>query len=804
VSKGLKIIIWIVSVLIVLVLLLFAAVKIFFPAEKVRALIVENIEKALDREVTVGDASVSIWGGLGLKLENLTIRNQSGFSEEPFFTLENLDVKMKIVPLLRGKYEFGKIALNSFTLFLEKNKSGIMNIDNLGSQDDKDLTAAEGATSVPFLFEKLAVTNSRLVFVDDSSGYNIILDGISLDSKMEKNGFDGIYYSEGMFKIAGLMYKDIKQQINLPDFDFSAELRTRLNNKAEILEIERIDIGLAQLRGQLDGQISSIYTSPVCDLNFITKKFSVIQLASLLPPEMLSDLKEWETGGNIYASASLLGELSKPDKLEFTGKVTCENIKLGHPSINGDLVAEAGEINIRQKAANILFESCTFAGEPLSLKVYMKDIFTPQLTAELELSANLRSFKDYSDEIKELSGRIYADINLNYDLNEPETTQMDGGLVLEDIRLVHSQLAYPIEEIDLECEFRRRDVLIESVEAEIGSSNFKLDGTLIDIIPFIAAPDKVTFPPEIRFALSASYMNFDEIITLIPIDTQAVLSADSATELAQALPKISASGTINIDAGVYSQVEFEKFIGNLEFRDNVLHIDEITTDLYSGSLDGEVIVDYEKVDAPEFQVDFSARDIEINGFLSRMTALDDVVYGRTQMSSSFAGVIGEPTDVIDQLTANGMVLINQGHIDNLPLFKTISDQLKLQTFDREEFRDLRNSFKIQDGNVVFDSYIMKIADAEWEIEGKVGFDGTLDYIINITADSKALAGADILDDLGSLFGEKSGKVTIPVVLTGSYQEPIISLDHSKLTKSADNKIKEESQKLLDNLLKKKD
>jgi AsmA family/AsmA-like C-terminal region len=799
-SKGLKIFVWTVAVLIVMLLLLFAAVKIFFPAEKVRALIIQNIEKTLNRKVTVDDASISIWGGLGLKLHNLTVSNHPAFSEEPLFTLDNLDVKMKIIPLISGKYEFGKISLNTFTLFLEKSESGAFNFDDLGSPDEKEITAAEGATSIPFIFEKLEVKSSRLVFIDDSSGYNIFLEGISLDSKMEKNGFDGVFYSEGMLNISALKFEDKKQLINLPNLAFSAELKTRLNQKSETLEIEKIDIGLAELSGQLDGQISSIYSAPVCDLNFITKKFSILQMASILPLDVIKDFADWETDGDIFASASLTGELLTPKNLDFTGKVSFENIKLGHPSINGDLIAETGEINIKQKAVNFLFESCTFAGEPVSLKLYMKDIFTPQLTADIELSANLRSFRDYFKDINELSGRIYADINLNYDLNEPETTQIDGGLVLEDIRLVHSNLAYPIEEIDLECEFRRRDILIESLNAEIGSSTFKLDGTMIDIIPYLSAPEKVSIPPVIRFTLSSSYMNFDEIITMIPVDSQTAIITDSTTELTQALPKLSATGTIDISSGVYSQVEFEQFIGNLEFRDKVLHIDKIETELYGGLLDGEVIVDYENANAPEFQIDFSARDIEINKFMSRMTALDDMIFGRTQMSSSFAGVIGEPTDVIDQLTAKGMVLINEGRITNLPLLKTIADNLQLQTFDEEKFRDFRNSFKIQDGKVIFDSHSMKIANADWELSGIVGFDGELDYNIIITADRKTLLGTGVFDDLGDLFGKKGGKVTIPVRLTGNYQEPKIALDRSKLTESADKRLKEEGQKLLNNLL----
>jgi uncharacterized protein involved in outer membrane biogenesis len=801
VTKGKKILVWAVSVIIVLVLLLFAAVKIFFPADRVQELIVQNIEKSLNRPVTVGKASVTIWGGIGLKLEDLTVGNRPGFARDNFFTLEDLNVKLKLWPLLSGKMEFGSIALNALTVNLEKSPEGILNFADLGEHETEahetgEVDAAKGATTVPFLFDKLHVANSQINFYDDSSGYVLTLDGCGLSSRLARNGYDESLYAEGKLEIAKILISDNTGQMDFPQLDFSAEMKMRLDSKTEVLEIEKINLDLAQLQGQMDGRITSIMSAPVCDLAFRTKKFTPEQLLSLLPPEIYSQLGELKGNGDLFASASLKGELNDKNKLDFAGKLTFDRVSLNSSKIEGDIEIETAEINFNRKAANLLFENCLFAGEPVSIKLYIKDIFNPVINGDIALSVNLRSFRNFSDKI----------------IKKPEVTTLDGGLVIEDLTLTHTELTQPIEEIDLECEFKKQDIILDKFEAEIGRSRFSLNGTLKDILPLLAAPDSRNSHPEITFTLNSSYLNLDELAALIPVDTSAIGIADeipaeddtsSAEAVAdQTLPDITARGDISIAKGFYSMVEFENFRGQLDYRDNVLHLEKVQADLYGGQAQADVIVDYENVKQPQFSLDFDAQDIEINDYLSRTTGLKDVLYGKTRMSSSFSGTLGDPAEVLNMLTANGWAEIDDGNVRNLPLLKNIIEKLGFKTFEEERIRDLKNSFRIEDGKVKFEDFSMNLAKANWDISGAVGFDGSMDYDIAVLVNKSSLTGGGVLSDLGSLLGKDDGKIAIPIKLTGSYHDPILKIDRSKLIESADKKLEEEGKKLLQNLFKK--
>ena len=814
-SKGPKRLLWTVSILFVLVLVLFAAVKVFFPAEKVQAIIVSKIEESLNRPVTVGSAGVTIWGGIGLQISDLKVKNHAGFAEEDFIALGKLEVGLKFWPLLKGKYVFSKFKLNDLDINLEKQKDGQINFGDLGQHEGEQVEPAAGATSIPFLFDKLELQNSRLNYRDDSLGVALSFGQIDLLSKLSENGFDDSYYAEGDFSVGRAIINQNGREFDIPNLRFRGDMKLKLDLQHEIITVDKFIVYLADISGQLEGQVGSIFQKPNFDLSFRSKRFTTQQVLELIPTDFNPLLEDMDGSGEMTFSADLNGELNGTDKIDLSARMLFENINLKSPRVDGAFVIHNGEITLRQKAVSFLFESCTFDNEPFSAKIFVADFTNPQITAELAMSVNLRTFRDYSDEIDEMSGRLYGNINLFADLKNRENTRADGGIVLEDFRLHHSALPEPIEEIDFECEFKREDIVLEKCEMEIGDSRFRLDGQMIDIIPFLAAPDLGKYKPYFLLDLYADYLNLDQLMGFLPIDTAAYATFDEAgrkterqpgltdTKLADTLPVFSAKGRIKADRGIYTGIQFDDLTAQLDYRDHVLHLEQINARLYDGSAVGEIIVDYENLKAPQFQIDMDASNVEINSILSRTTALDDILFGKVEMKSSFAGVAGNPQEVIDRLTANGKVTMSEGMIRNFPLLKNISSQLGLKTFDEGRIRNLYNTFTIKDGKIGFDDFTMMISGAEWSINGQAGFDGSLDYNLGIKLDQNSLSGSDVLQSLGSILGSKNNNVVIPVRLTGTYSEPNIEIDRSKLTESADNKIQEEGQKLLNNLFKKK-
>ena len=58
--------------------------------------ILTRAEDALGREVSIGDIGVTLRGGLGVRLNDVTVADDPAFSEEPFVRASNLQVNAKL------------------------------------------------------------------------------------------------------------------------------------------------------------------------------------------------------------------------------------------------------------------------------------------------------------------------------------------------------------------------------------------------------------------------------------------------------------------------------------------------------------------------------------------------------------------------------------------------------------------------------------------------------------------------------------------------------------------------------------
>ena len=94
-KKLLKILAWIAGIFIVLLILVVVGFKLFFPAEKAKAMAIEKASAQLGREITIEGIDLSIWGGLGIQLVDVAVANPPEFEGGEFLSADNVDLKLK-------------------------------------------------------------------------------------------------------------------------------------------------------------------------------------------------------------------------------------------------------------------------------------------------------------------------------------------------------------------------------------------------------------------------------------------------------------------------------------------------------------------------------------------------------------------------------------------------------------------------------------------------------------------------------------------------------------------------------------
>ena len=107
-------------IFIVLVFLALLAFVATFDANNYKPEIIEQVEKATGRSFTIdGDIHLSIFPWVGLTVENVALGNADGFKAKQFAAIQQLDVKVNVLPLLKKEVQINTIRLHGLDVSLE-------------------------------------------------------------------------------------------------------------------------------------------------------------------------------------------------------------------------------------------------------------------------------------------------------------------------------------------------------------------------------------------------------------------------------------------------------------------------------------------------------------------------------------------------------------------------------------------------------------------------------------------------------------------------------------------------------------
>ncbi|MEY3760214.1 MAG: hypothetical protein RIR39_1705 [Pseudomonadota bacterium] len=139
--KPVKIILFVIAAIAVLLVITIFTLPFFVDPNNFKPEIAAAVKDKTGRDLTVtGELKLSIFPWLGITTGPIALGNASGFQEHPFATLEESDIKVKLLPLLEKKIEISRIAVKGLVLNLAKNPQGISNWSDLTASDTTKTT----------------------------------------------------------------------------------------------------------------------------------------------------------------------------------------------------------------------------------------------------------------------------------------------------------------------------------------------------------------------------------------------------------------------------------------------------------------------------------------------------------------------------------------------------------------------------------------------------------------------------------------------------------------------------------------
>ena len=163
-----------------IILVLIAAVVVFvatFNVNQYRGTIQSELEKRLDRKVALGDMHLGIFPPR-LQVQNLSIADDPKFNDaKPFVEAQELDVSVKLLPLLSKSVEISSLSLQRPSVELIKDAQGTWNFSSITATQKPTPTQSKQQ----FSLGQLAVQDGQVAITDEQSRKpRVVYDHISL------------------------------------------------------------------------------------------------------------------------------------------------------------------------------------------------------------------------------------------------------------------------------------------------------------------------------------------------------------------------------------------------------------------------------------------------------------------------------------------------------------------------------------------------------------------------------------------------------------------------------------------------
>jgi AsmA protein len=193
VGKPVKIILSIIAAMVFLIVIAIFTLPFFVDPNDFKPEIASAVKDKTGRDlILTGELKLSIFPWLGITTGQMALGNAAGFQERPFATLEESDIKVKLLPLLTKKIEISRIIIKGLIINLSKNPQGISNWDDLtvpdvtkttpspptnnnGKQDATDKLAVSAISGI-------AIENALINWDDQRSGKHLLIKDVNLNT----------------------------------------------------------------------------------------------------------------------------------------------------------------------------------------------------------------------------------------------------------------------------------------------------------------------------------------------------------------------------------------------------------------------------------------------------------------------------------------------------------------------------------------------------------------------------------------------------------------------------------------------
>lgn len=771
----------------------------FLFKDQIKAKIVEAINESVDAKVSFTDADLSLFKNFPnatVGIEKLVIINKAPFEGDTLVSLGELNLKMSIKELFKGKEEPLSIQGISSTNGLVNiifNKDGIGNFD-IALKDKKEENAKDEASKpLALKIQNYKIENFTFRYIDQGSKIKMVIDSLNhegtgdfTNSKLDLATKSTAKVSLDMDKINYM--KNVKLTLDaVLGIDLEKSKYTFKENKALI----------NQLPLEFDGFIQMAEKAQIYDLKFKTPTSSFTNFLGLIPSAYAAGLDGVKTTGDFTVNGFAKGELTDTTVPKFNIEIASNNASFQYPNlpksvqnivIDTKIINETGILN--DTYVNLDKLSFRIDQDVFNAKANIKNItVNPIIDAALKGTINLANLsKAYPIKMdKPLAGILKADVTTNFDMASVEKSQYQniknaGTMSLSGFKYTDENNKSMNISTAL-VEFNPSKINLKQFDATTGKSDISINGVLENFYGFMFKKQELKG----NFNMSSNQLAVDDFMTAgEPAKEETKTPAKPADAM-----KIPAflNCTLNAKATtvLYDNLKLKDVSGRLLIKDEKATLENFKTNIFGGSigLNGAVSTK-EKVPTFDMNLGFNQVDIAQTftqlDMMKKIAPIAGIINGKLNSTIKLNGNLDakELTPDLKSISGDllGQLLSTTVNAKNSTVLNSLTSNVKFLDLNKLNLNDLKMALTFDNGKVNVKPFDIKYQDIKVSVGGTHGFDQTMNYNLKFDVPAKYLGteANNLIAKMSPADAAKLDNIPINASLTGNFSNPKVSTD----------------------------
>ena len=572
------------------------------------------------------------------------------------------------------------------------------------------------------------------------------------------------------------------------DYDISDDLNSG------VLNISKATLQLGSTPLSIAGNMNMKTTPAQVNVQLRASDVSLGEVARLASAMGVAFAPGMNINGRLNADVHAQGTTTSP---ALNGTISARNLNISGKGLPQAVTVPAVDLTMTPTQVSSNEFTASTAGTKLSTQFTLNGYAgsSPAISASVRTSNAqvgdlINIGKAYgATSLQGMSGSGTLSLNLHASgpLKNASAMSFSGTGQLANASLKMPSLTQPLNVRSADLKFTQNSMAVDKLVASLGQSTATGNLTMRD---FAA--------PQVQFDIMSpkiDVVQLQQITAARPAPQKRAAWSVLPRAYAGAPPqpslltRMTGTGTLMVGTILYDQLVLNNVRSNVKLNRGLITLSPLTSQVYGGQETGAIVLDARQTPMA-VQVQSKLANVDANKLVSSVTSIKQTLYGLLAANTNMGFAAASSADMARTLNGTFNLDLTKGRIVGIDLLHELGNVGKFLSGTPATSQPVTNLLKLT-GTFNVHNGLAQTNNLQALIEGgSLGATGAVNLVNNtlnlhLTAVlskwfSNKVGGTNVGGFMNTALANQQGELVIPVLVTGTFQHPIVAPDVQKL------------------------